>query len=279
MPKIFLDIIMTWHDGLMCRVRWGNTYSKWFSNSAGVRQGGVLSPDFYSIYVDKLINILKKSGAGCHIQRIFAAALFYADDMAVIAPSIKGLQRLLDLCHAYCVEWDILLNAKKTKNVFFGKGVAPTHSTHINNVPIPWVNQWTYLGVNVKSGPKFDCCVKEKLSSFYRSLNSIIRIDGNADEMVRLRLLEAHCLPILTYGIEIIHLSNRDDRRQLHVAYNSIFRNIFRYSYNESVTTLQHALGRFTREELIKKREEKFLKNCSVCHDSNLIIALSARPL
>ena len=39
-PKIFLDVIMTWHDGLMCRVRWENTYSEWFSISAGVRQGG-----------------------------------------------------------------------------------------------------------------------------------------------------------------------------------------------------------------------------------------------
>ena len=58
-----------------------------------------------------------------------------------------------------------------------------------------------------------------------RALSKPLRIDGNADEMVRLRLLEAHCLPILTYGIEIVHVSNRDDRRQLRVAYNSIFRN------------------------------------------------------
>ena len=48
-------------------------------------------------------------------------------------------------------------------------------------------------------------------------------MEGNADELVRLNLLEAHCLPILTYGIEVIHVSNRDDRRQLRVAYNSIF--------------------------------------------------------
>ena len=206
-PKIFLNVIMTWHDGLMCRVRCENTYSEWFSISAGVRQGGVLSPDFYSIYVDELINILRKSGIGCHVRGIFASALFYADDMAVIAPSVRGLQKLLDLCHAYCVEWDILLNAKKSKNLFFGKGVAPAYSCQINNVSIPWVNDWPYLGVRVKSGPKFDCCVKEKLSSFYRSLNAIIRIDGNPDEMVRLCLLEAHCLPILTYGIEILHVS------------------------------------------------------------------------
>ena len=186
-----------------------------------VREGCCL-PIFYGIYVNDLIIILQKSGIGCHVRAIFAACLFYADDIAVLAPSVKGLQYLLNLCHSYCVEWDILLNAKKTKNMFFGKGSSPSFCTRMNNIKIPWVDQWKYLGVTLKSGVKFGCCVKEKLASFYRSVNGILRIEGHADELVRLRLLEAHCLPILTYGIEVIHVSNRDDRRQLRVAYNSI---------------------------------------------------------
>ena len=44
-PKMFLEIIMTWHDGLFCRVKWDGVYSDWFHISAGVRQGGGLSPD------------------------------------------------------------------------------------------------------------------------------------------------------------------------------------------------------------------------------------------
>ena len=110
------------------------------------------------------------------------------------------------------------------------------------------------------SGAKFGCCVKENLASFYRSINAILRIDGHPDELVRLRLLEAHCLPILTYGIEIIHVLNRDDCRQLWVAYNSIFQNLFQYAYNESVTALQHALNRPTWEDLCDKRKRLFLR-------------------
>ena len=212
-----------WHDGLFCRVRWDGANSDWFMISAGVRQGGVLSPDFYSIYVDELILILKKCGIGCHVRGIFAATLFYADDMAVLSPSVKGLQRILDICSEYCHTWDILLNPKMTKNLYFGRGNAPTHSVYVNGTTIPWVEAWNYLGVVVKSGNKFSCCIKEKLCSFYRALNALIRIDGRPDELVMLRLLEAHCLPILTYGVEIIHVANRDDRRQLRVAYNAIF--------------------------------------------------------
>ena len=46
-PKIFIIVIITWYDGLYCRVLWDGTYSAWFLVRAGVRQGGVLSPNFY----------------------------------------------------------------------------------------------------------------------------------------------------------------------------------------------------------------------------------------
>ena len=55
-PLVFLEIVMTWYDGLLCRVKWGDQYSNWFEINAGVRQGGVLSTDFYSIYVGGLLS-------------------------------------------------------------------------------------------------------------------------------------------------------------------------------------------------------------------------------
>ena len=76
-----------------------------------------------------------------------------------------------------------------------------------------------------------------------------------------MQLLEAHCLPILTYAIDVIHVANRDERRRLRVAYNSIYRKTFNYRPWESVTALQHALHRPTWEELLNSRREKF-RNC-----------------
>ena len=114
-PIILLNIIMAWYDGLRCRVKWDDHWSDCFTISAGVRQGGVLSRDLYCLYVDELICILRSSGIGCYLRNIFAAALLYADDMVVLAPSLKGLQKLLLLCQGYCSEWDIRLNDKKKR--------------------------------------------------------------------------------------------------------------------------------------------------------------------
>ena len=58
---------------------------------------------------------------------------------------------------------------------------------------------------------------------------NFIRIEGKSNEMVMLQLLEAHCVSILTYAIEVIHVVDRDERRRLRVAYNSIYRKVFEY--------------------------------------------------
>ena len=272
-PLQFLRIIMSWYDGLSCRVKWGDCFSGWFAISAGVRQGGVLSPDLYSIYVDELIQKLMALDKGCYFCKIFAAALFYADDMALLAPSIKGLQLLLNVCEAYCSKWDICLNAKKTKNLYFGKRSATLCKTLLDGKEIEWVDEWTYLGVSLKSGKTFGCSVSERVKKFYRCTNSIFRIDGHSDDLVMLRLLETHCVPLLTYAVEIVHVVNRDERRQLRVAYNSLFRKIFSYRWSESVTALQHFLSRPTWEELVENRKHGFVERLKTCPSDSLPFA------
>ena len=91
-----------------------------------MRQGGILSPIFYCLYIDDLVEILTNTGAGCHLRFVFLSILLYADDMALLAPSLKGLQTLPSAPERYCKKWDVnhvMLNAKKekSKNMCFGK--------------------------------------------------------------------------------------------------------------------------------------------------------------
>ena len=80
-PKMLLDIVVTWYNGLYCRLKWDDCLSEWFPVSAGVRQGGILSPDFYCIYVGNLIVKLKSLNAGCYMLGMFAAALLYSTSL------------------------------------------------------------------------------------------------------------------------------------------------------------------------------------------------------
>ena len=142
--------------------------------------------------------------------------------------------------------------------MYFGRRVKSTVDISLNGKRIEWADEWTYLGVTLKSSLFFNCSISERVKKFYKCANAIFRIDGHSNDMVMLRLVETHCVPLLTYAIEIVHVANRDEKRQLRVAYNSLFRKIFGYRWRDSVTALQHFLGRPTWEELVETRQSGF---------------------
>ena len=156
---------------------------------------------------------------------------------------------LLNACNDYCADWDIGLNAKKSKLLYFGKRIETLYDVYLNGVKIDWVDEWTYLGVTLKSGRLFNCSIVERVKKFYRCANAIFRIDGVSNDTVMLHLLESHCVPVLTYAVEVLHVINRDEKRQLRVAYNSLFRKLFGYRWSESVSALQEFLNRPTWEQ------------------------------
>ena len=157
----------------------------------------------------------------------------------------------------------------------FGKGKSPTYRLKVDGKEIDWVQKWKYLGVTLRQGPKFGCCVAETIKKFYGAANSILRIDGRSDEMVMLSLLETHCVSVLSYAIEVIHIADGRQRQKMRVAYNSIFRKLYDYTWRQSVTKLQEFLGRPTWEELVQARRIRFLAKTSLQPPDSIVRALS----
>ena len=155
--------------------------------------------------------------------------------------------------------------------MIFGKKHQISFKPSLNGAVIEIVDEWKYLGVVLRSGARFGCSIVGRVKSFYKSLNAILRVEGRSDDMVLLRLIEAHCVPILAYAIELTVIADRSERRSLRVAYNSIFRKIFGYRQFESVTNLQHALERPTWEELIERRKNGFMSRARSCDDETLV--------
>ena len=61
-----------------------------FAVSNGVRQGGILSPLFFNVYMDGLSDIPCRTECGCTMGSRMINHLMYADDLVISSPSAKG---------------------------------------------------------------------------------------------------------------------------------------------------------------------------------------------
>ena len=109
----------------MICVQWGDKMSSYYEVRNGVKQGGVLSPILFILYMDVLLGRLKKSGTGCHIGSTFCGAFGYADDVVLLSPSLSGVKTLLEICAEYSEDYDVKFNPEKSKLMLFGGATQP----------------------------------------------------------------------------------------------------------------------------------------------------------
>ena len=79
-----------------------------------VRQGSILSPYLFNVYMDRLSHLLNKYRTGCLSGEAVVNRLMYADNLVLISPSATGLQELVHACEGYSEEHDIRYNSKKS---------------------------------------------------------------------------------------------------------------------------------------------------------------------
>ena len=84
----------------MSRALWDPCCSAYFTMSNWLKQWGVLSAILFTIYIDKLLCKLKRLGLGCRMGNSYFRDLSYADDITSLCPSIRGLNKMLDISMA-----------------------------------------------------------------------------------------------------------------------------------------------------------------------------------
>jgi Reverse transcriptase (RNA-dependent DNA polymerase) len=169
LPNTLLSILESWFALSTSCVRWNSRVSRVFTLQAGVRQGGVLSPLLFAIYIDDMVDKITNENIGCFISSACLSIILYADDIILIAPTVSGLQRLLTVCENELVLLDMQINVKKSMCIRFGPRFDHecAELTSLYGGSLKWVSSCRYLGVFLISARSFKCSFDQaKLSIF-----------------------------------------------------------------------------------------------------------------
>ena len=153
---------MFWYRSQQLCIQWGKTRSFFFTISKGVRQGEILSPKLFSVYMNDQSNLLISSGIGCFLDKVCFNHVFYVDDLCLMAPCAIALQELLNICHNYSITVDVNFNALKSFCVAFTPKLFKLRfpELNINAALIPYTDSIKYLGFTFQTVTKTAtmCC-------------------------------------------------------------------------------------------------------------------------
>ena len=195
---IFLRLLLFIYRNQQCNVKWAGKYSQLFRVSNGVRQGAVSSAILFSVYIDELFRLLRRSRLGCHISGVYLGCFGYADDLFLLSSSRTGLQAMVDTCHEFASSKNLHFSThenpgkSKTKCISFSKKYGAIDSTlpiKLDGVPLPWVSQVKHLGnmLQQDNSMRVDMC--QKRGKFIGKMQSLFQEFSYVDPSVFMKVI------------------------------------------------------------------------------------------
>jgi hypothetical protein len=205
--KMYKSIRELYSSTLSC-VKVNHLQTEWFEAKSGVRQGDSLSPTLFNIFINNLIVKVKNTGIGVKVGEKICNIFLYADDIALMASTENDLQTLLDVVGDWCTDWNLVINAVKSKVIHFrNKNKLQTqHTFKLNNETIEQISKYKYLGLILHENLNFSvtCDVLAKASG--RALGSVtskMKLIENLGYNTYNQLFTSGVVSVMDYGAEI----------------------------------------------------------------------------
>ena len=197
--------------------------SSFFRCEVGVRQGCILSPILFSIFINDFPQAFQEISKISLMSKEINTLLF-ADDIVLFSESKIGLQKQLNILEKYCDQWSLKVNLEKSKIVVFRNGG-----------PLKNSEKWSFKGQNMMTCTYYNYLGLQFSSAHAWSYNQKIRAERGSravygvknmlnrlqikDNGVMFKIFDSKILPILHYGSEIWGFDKAIDIERIHVGF------------------------------------------------------------
>ena len=179
--------------------------TKYFEVKRGIKQGYILSPTLFNIFINDLISFVQELDKGIAIDNCKVSILLYADDVVLVAKNEQDLQILIDEVDFWCEKNEMSINIDKTKilHIRNKSTVRSNFLFNCNQSTIEYYNEYKYLGIYFNEFLNTTQIIDHAATSARKTLAGIIaRLKMLCGLMYKsyTQLYNSLVVPILDYG-------------------------------------------------------------------------------
>ena len=208
---LIMRMLITMYKFNNLNIEWGSKTSENIPMTNGVKQGGILSPILFNIYLMPLFTNIQNSGVGCYMGDCPAMIYGYADDIVILAPTIHALRKLILLCEKYSEEFNLKFNADKSMIMcFINERINIDRSNinvHLNGKKLQMGDLYKHLGIEISNKNSlidFTSIIKDMKIK----CNVIMKEFASQNMNTRIKLFNSHCLSL--YGCPLWDLQSKN---------------------------------------------------------------------
>ncbi len=200
--KVF-NIIRDIYTSDKAFIKVNKSRSPMFDLSLGVRQGCILSPLLFNIFLCDLAKKLLDLESSLELGGTSINSIFWADDLVLFANSEEKLKEMLKVLEDYCNINELVINTKKTKCMTFNKnGRLLARDFHLNGIKLENVRSYKYLGFILTPSGEINTGLHDLRDRGFKAFMKLKRDFGesfNSHVPTSLLIFESLVKPIILY--------------------------------------------------------------------------------
>ena len=204
---LIVRILFHLYFNIKLRILWNNVYASEFLSLNGVKQGGILSPYLFSTFINDLILELENR-QGCFIGHMFYGCIVYTDDILLLAPSLRALRHMLNICSIFADDNNIRFNQAKSHCLHFCKfnTAIKQYPVKLPGTALTWTDHIAHLGHILCSSLDDSMDIDKRKRDFCSQENYFFAHIHHLSPALKSGLFQTYCQSF--YGSQIWNLQN-----------------------------------------------------------------------
>ena len=265
-----LEAVRSFYQGCKACVRVGNEESDWFPVKVGLRQGCVMSPWLFNLFMDGVVRevnarVLERGASMQSVgdERAWEVSqLLFADDTALVADSSEKLQKLVTEFGKVCERRKLRVNVNKSKAIRFSRVEGQVDwGVSLNGKKLEEVQCFRYLGVDLAANGSMEAEVSHRVGEGARVLGAMKNVwkERTISWRAKMGMFEGIVVPTILYGCEAWAI-DRVVRRRVDVLEMKCLRNICGVRWFDRVSNVRVREMCGNKKSVVERAEEGVLK-------------------